>query len=186
LEAVRLNNCTATFTTSGLSAGDHSIVATYNGDNTYGRSSAALVQTVKPPTLTSSPNPSTFGEVVTFTAKVSSSTATGTVTVSDGSTTLGSLTLSNGAATFTTATLSAGTHFIVATYNCNYGNSSATLTQTVTKRTTTVTLTSSANPSITGQPVTFSATVSPLTATGSVTFRDYGPTHTDSDACQEL
>jgi hypothetical protein len=167
-----LNIGRATFTTSTLSVGSHSIVATYTGDAHYGTSSVTLIQTVQPPsiTLTSTPNPSTFGGAATFTVKLSSSTATGTVTFSDGSTTLGSVTLSSGAATFTTSALSGGTHSIVATYNGNYGNLSATLTQMVTKSTITVVLTSNPNASLFGQMVTFTATVAPLAATGTVTF----------------
>lgn len=167
-----LNNGRATFTTSNLSVGSHSIVVIYNGDDHYGTSSVTLIQTVQPPsiTFTSTPNPSTFGGAATFTVKLSSSTATGTVTFSDGSTTLGSVTLSSGAATFTTSNLSGGTHSIVATYNGNYGNLSATLTQTVTKSATTVVLTSNPKASTFGQMVTFTATVAPLAATGTVTF----------------
>jgi hypothetical protein len=42
-----VSNGIATFTTSSLSAGVHSIVATYNGDSNYGSSSAKGTQTVK-------------------------------------------------------------------------------------------------------------------------------------------
>jgi uncharacterized protein (TIGR03437 family) len=175
-----LNNGTATFTTSSLSAGNHSIVATFGG------SSATWTQTVKASTtttVTSSANPSVLGQSLIFTAAVSPSGATGTVTFFDGSTTLGSGTLNNGTATFTTSSLSAGNHSIVATYNGDntYGRSSATGTQTViVKRSTTTTVTSSANPSVPGQSVIFTASVSsltsvsisPLAPTGTVTFFD--------------
>ena len=76
-------------------------------------------------TLTSSSNPSAFGQPVTFTATVAASSPgtgspTGTVTFKDGSTTLGSgtLTTTSGvtAATFTTSTLSVGSHAITASY----------------------------------------------------------------------
>ncbi|GAA3088893.1 ice-binding family protein [Streptosporangium carneum] len=72
-------------------------------------------------TLTSSPNPSTAGQAVTFTATVSavtgSLTPTGRVLFRDGSTRLGIvLTDATGVARFTTSSLSAGTHQITAVY----------------------------------------------------------------------
>jgi hypothetical protein len=75
-------------------------------------------------TLTSSPNPSNFGQAVTFTAAVTGqqyfykTSPTGTVTFFDGTTNIGSSSL-NGSevATLTTSTLAVGTHSITATYN---------------------------------------------------------------------
>jgi len=72
--------------------------------------------------LTSSPNPSGFGQTVTFTATVRSAsfevTPTGSVTFFDGITNIGSGSLnSNAVATLNTSTLSVGTHSITATYN---------------------------------------------------------------------
>jgi hypothetical protein len=122
------------------------------------------------------PNPSTYGESVTFTATVSPAGATGTVTFMDGVTTLGSAALNaNGVATFSTAALSAGTHSITAAYNgdSSYsGSTSPALSQSVVKAGTTTTLTSSRNPSNPSQSVTFKAAVSPSTATGTVQFLD--------------
>ena len=65
----------ATLTIPMLSVGSHSITAAYGGDsNFFGSTSSALNQIVNTgltsTTLSSSPNPSTFGEVVTFTATV--------------------------------------------------------------------------------------------------------------------
>jgi uncharacterized protein (TIGR03437 family) len=168
----------ATFPTSTLSLGSHSITANYAGDNNYnGSTSATLSQTVsKPPTttiLTSSLNPSTFGQTVTFAATVSPSAATGTITFFDGGSTLGAGTLSGGKATFSTSSLSVDTHSIEATYNgdANYAASgSAILVQSVGKAPTTTTVSSSPNPAVAWQPVTFTATVSPSSATGSVGF----------------
>jgi hypothetical protein len=128
--------------------------------------------------LISSLNPSSFGQAVTFTATVSSTsgTPTGTVTFNDGSTGLGTIALSGGQAQLSTSTLAAGTHSITATYNgaSTYSSStSATLSQSV-KASTATSLTSSLNPSLSGQSVTFTAVVSPSTATGTVTFYDNG------------
>ncbi len=73
-------------------------------------------------TLTTSANPSTFGNSVTFTATVSYlarlGTPTGTVTFRDitKAKTLGSSPLVSGVATFATSTLSVGNHKITATY----------------------------------------------------------------------
>ena len=87
-------------------------------------------------TLTSSQNPSNFGQSVTFTASVTpqfGGAVTGTVTFYDGSTALKAVGLSGGVAKFTTSTLTSGAHNITATYNGsgNFDGSSASLTQTV-------------------------------------------------------
>lgn len=72
--------------------------------------------------LTSSLNPATVGQTVSFSATVtpgcgSVGAPTGTVTFSDGSNVLGSGTLVSGQASFSTSALSAGSHSITATYN---------------------------------------------------------------------
>jgi hypothetical protein len=133
----------ATFTTSSLSAGVHSITAQYTGNaNFIGSTSAPLTQTVNnsvntTTTLKSSVNPSVTGQTVTFTATVSPSSATGTVQFFDGAQSLGTLPLSGGTATFTTSSLSQGKHSITAKYlgdtNDN-PSTSAVLTQTVRRR----------------------------------------------------
>lgn len=178
-----INGGTATFSTSALAAGIHSILATYSGDSNYGGSSATRMQTVKAATTTtlaSSANPSISGQALVFTATVSPSGATGTVTFFDGTSTLGVGTLSGGKAacgtinTCSTSALGAGSHSITAKYSGdnNYGNSSGALTQAVVLNTT-VTLTSSVNPSTVGQSVMFTASVSPCCiVTGPVTFFD--------------
>jgi hypothetical protein len=71
-------------------------------------------------TLTSSPNPSTQGQLVTFTAVVGSGSGTPpdgeTVSFVKGKTVLGTGTLSGGTATFITSSLPAGTNLIQAVY----------------------------------------------------------------------
>jgi hypothetical protein len=72
--------------------------------------------------LTSSPNPSSFGQAVTFTATLTSHffklQPTGTVSFFDGTTNIGNSNLNNsGVATLTTSTLAVGTHSMTATYN---------------------------------------------------------------------
>ncbi len=175
-----LSGGVGSFSTSALAIGDHTITALYPGDATFASStSAPLTQTVNKTasttTLTSSLNPSEFGQSVTFTATVSPSAATGTVTFMEGSTTLGTGTLSGGVATFSTSALAVGGHSITAVYSgdANFsGSTSAPLTQTVNKTASTTTLTSSLNPSNAGQSVSFTATVAPTSATGTVTFMD--------------
>ncbi|WP_338821743.1 Ig-like domain repeat protein [Bradyrhizobium septentrionale] len=176
----------ATFSTTALTGGAHSITAVYAGDTNFtGSTSSALTQNVNvtssTATLTSSANPSKAGQSVTFTATVTgaSGTPTGMVTFKDGATTIGGpVPLSGGAATFSTNALSAGTHAVTAVYSGDgsyTGSTSAAVSQVVQGATTT-TLTSSLNPSPSGQPVTFTAVVTGLGGTpgGTVTFSDGG------------
>ena len=179
----------ATYSTSTLSGGSHSITAVYGGDTNYATStSGALSQTVNQAStstsVVSSLNPSTYGQSITFTATVSSNgnpitSGTGdTVTFKDGANTLGTGTLNaSGTATYSTSTLSGAAHSITAVYggDTNYVTStSGVLSQTVNQASTSTTLASSLNPSAYGQPVTFTATVSVPggTPTGTVTFKD--------------
>jgi streptogramin lyase len=142
-----------------------------------------LIQTTT--TLTSSANPSTLGQEVTFTATVTTAgqgSPNGTVTFSiDGQTQPPVLLLLvNGQqqATFTTSTLSLGNHLVNVTYD-GLGlwspSTSNTVTQVVNNNqvATTTVLASVPNPSTVGQQVTFTATVFPTgvgTPTGTVTF----------------
>jgi hypothetical protein len=129
------------FTTSTLPAGTNYIKAVYGGDANFGPSTSNVVKQVvnKATTttpLTSSLNPSNFGQSVTFTATVKpqfSGTVKGTVTFYDGTTALKTLGLNGGVAKYTTSTLTSGSHTITATYNgnINFIGSSASLTQTV-------------------------------------------------------
>lgn len=136
-----VGSTTASLSTSALPPGSLPLTAIYQGDNNFkGSSSAVLIQTIRDTTstaLASSLNPSTFGQSVTFTAMVTSSsgTPTGVVTFLDGGTTLGTGTLAGGVATLTTSTLSAGDHALSAMYegDANFASSTtaSVLTQTV-------------------------------------------------------
>jgi hypothetical protein len=193
--AVTLASGSASYSTSTLSQGSHSITAVYSGDSTYGTStSTALTQTISAGSkasttaaVTSSLNPSTVGASVTLTAAVASSTSgtiTGTVQFYDGSTAIGTpVTVASGAAQYSTTALSVGSHAITATYSgdSTYATStSLALTQTVnstTKSATTTAVNSSLNPSTVGANVTFTAIVISSTAgaiTGTVQFYDGG------------
>ena len=150
-----------------------------------------LIFTIRnPPTntaLISSPNPSVYGQPVSFTATVTS-TGLGSITgsvefVLDGSP-VDVLPLNASAqATYPISTLTAGTHTMVANYlgstTFDPSSSNPPLTQTVNRADTTVAVTSSANPSVYGQWITLTATISITapgggTPTGSVEFRDNG------------
>jgi hypothetical protein len=113
----------AKFTTSSLTVKTHTIKATYAGDANFKTSSGTVTQVVEKysttTTLSSSPNPSKFGQAVTFTANVTStgpSAPTGRVKFLDGTTTLGAATLSSGVAKLTKSKLAVGTHPITAQY----------------------------------------------------------------------
>ncbi len=181
----------ATFSTSTLGVGNHTITTVYNGDGNFKVSTAtALGQTVNQAStstrLTSSLNPSVYGQAVTFTATVTANspgagTPAGTVTFKDGTTALATGTLdASGRATFSTSSLSVGNHSITAVYggNTNYRASASTkLTQKVNAAGTASTLTSSANPSVYGLAVTLTPTATAVSpgagiSTGTVTFKD--------------
>jgi predicted small lipoprotein YifL len=137
-----LDNGSSTFTIPNPSAGSHTLNAAYAAQGNFGASSASGTLIVSKATtstgVTSSLNPSTFGALVTFTATVSPSTATGTVTFKDDRTVLGTGILSGGAAKLSTSTLSIASHSITAVYSgdTNFETStSSTLTQTVKKAT---------------------------------------------------
>jgi hypothetical protein len=115
----------------------------------------------------SSPNPSTYGTPVTFTAVVSSSagTPTGNVTFSAGSKVLGSAALSSGTVVFMTnpAQLGAGTDSITAAYGGDSSHAASTspvFLQSVNKGLSSTMLTSSPNPSSVNQTVTLTAAIS--------------------------
>lgn len=129
----------ATLNTSKLAVGTDSLTAMYAGNSNFAGSTSPVRNQVvnKASTttaLTSTPNPSKFDQNVTFTATVTPSAATGSVTFKDGTTTLGTGALAGGKARFSTTGLSKGTHSITAVYGggANYsGSTSPILTQTV-------------------------------------------------------
>jgi hypothetical protein len=134
------SNGVATLTRSNLNADLYPLIAVYSGDAAnVGSSSAVLHQVVRETTsaatLTSSPNPSTQGQAVTLTAKITSPTVTptGQVTVTAGKTLLGRAQLSGGVAKLTISSLAVGSTKVTATYygDSNISQSSASVTQTV-------------------------------------------------------
>ncbi len=93
-----------------------------------------FVLTASGTTLSSSPNPSSLNQPVTFTARVTGAAPTGTVSFFDGATQIGTAPLTGGTATFTTSSLAAGSHSMTARYSGDANNAasvSPVLTQIV-------------------------------------------------------
>ena len=179
----------ASITISALSSGIHAIRADYKGISDYDvSSSSVLTQMVTSSVsvaVSSNPNPSNFGQTVTFTATAAPSSCTGTIVFLDGnlpnSATIGSGILTGGSAALPISNLSVGSHPIRANYsgdnNCSsavsaFANTPATLVQVVVPSSAAISLTSSPNPSLSGQTVTFTACGLPVPTSGSVTFVD--------------
>ncbi len=170
---------------SALTAGIHSIIASYGGDNNYQPgTSTALMQTVQMASSTlsiaSNLDPSVYGQAVTFTIHVTpqfGGSATGGVTFYNSTTMIGTAGVSGNKATLTYSALTVGTAGIQATYSGDSnvaGSTSPVLFQIVTKASTTTAVTSSMNPAFVGQTITFTATVTSQhlgTLSGSVDFK---------------
>jgi len=146
-------------------------------------SSLSATTTPTTTTISSSLNPSIYGEAVTFTGVVTSKAGTPpngeSINFLQGQKVLGTGTLSAGKATFTISTLATGSaDNIKAQYpgDATFGSStSLAVAQVVNKASTTTTLVSSKNPSNVGQSVTFTASVAPEfsgTVTGVVAFNN--------------
>jgi hypothetical protein len=187
LKGLLLVNGAASFTTSTLSAGVHSISVVYAGDGNFKGASSAVNQTVgivaTQTALAVSPNPTLVGQPVNFTATVTApvGTPTGTFTFKDGSTVIVSgVPLAGGMGTYQTTSLSAGAHTVTAVYSGDSNFSTSTSSPVIdtvysSSPATTTTLVSSANPAAPGQSVTFTATVTTSgagTPTGTVTWWD--------------
>ncbi|TLY27510.1 MAG: Ig-like domain repeat protein, partial [Ignavibacteria bacterium] len=136
---VSLTGDSAQVSSASLSSASHTIKAVYSGDSNFKSDSTTITQVVgqTSPTVTlaSSVNPSTFGQNVTFKAKVdnASGTPTGSVTFYDGATSLGNVSLVGDSAQVSSASLSSASHTIKAVYSgdSNFKSDSATVTQVV-------------------------------------------------------
>ena len=182
-----------TLSTATLGVGEHSsITADYSGDaNFLSSNSANFAQVVNQAssttTVTSSVNPSVFGQLVTFTATVmpvapGAGEIEGSVGFFDGEQKLGAgKPVGPGVWTFTTAALAVGAHPDI---TAHFGggpqftaSGSPNFLQTVGQASTTTLTISAPNPSTFGQSVTFTATVTAVapgagTPTGTVEFFD--------------
>jgi hypothetical protein len=164
----------ATYTTSALTNGMHSITAQFvpSADTQLESSTSQIlsqdVQAAATIALISSLNPSTYGTAVTFTATITSAAAfpaTGTVTFLNNGVSVGTGTLNGNPATATLliSSLPVGTDPITVTYvgdAYNSSASSAVLSQVVDQGQTATTVTlATPNPGIAGAAETISATV---------------------------
>jgi large repetitive protein len=189
LGAVALVNAHAAFSTTTLPAGSNSITAKYSGDSAFQASQASLTEIVNAAVsltmkLTSSANPSTLGQTVTFTASFTASggNPTGTVQFFDSTTLLGTVSVVNLQAVYSTATLAAGSHAIVAKYSgdSTFQPTQTSIGQVISTLTSTVTVTASASSVTLSQAVVFTAQVGPAppagfpAQTGQVSFEDNG------------
>ncbi|HVZ50565.1 MAG TPA: Ig-like domain repeat protein [Pseudolabrys sp.] len=187
LGTVTVSGGRASFSTASLSAGSHTINASYSGDSSFAASNASpLSQRVgaspTTTTATSSPNASVFGQPVTITASLASSSAgtpVGGVVFKVAGKSLGSAVLSGGSASITTSSLEVGRHNVTVTYGGTaiFASSTATIVQTVNRGPSHTTLASSSLKVIPGQPVKLTATVAATapaagTPSGTVTFKD--------------
>jgi uncharacterized repeat protein (TIGR03803 family) len=146
LGTAALSSGSANFTVSVLPAGTAAVTAAYGGDLNFAASTSNTVKQVvntaaTTTTLTSSPNPSTYGQAVTFTATVASSAGAPpdgeTVMFKNGATVLGTAALSRGSASLTTSALPVGTTAITAVYggDLNFvGSKSKAVKQVVKKK----------------------------------------------------
>ena len=130
--------------------------------------------------ISSTPNPSTYGEWVTITIAVASASGipTGSVSLSDGSTTIGTCSLdAAGTCTVVSRQIQAGVRSLVARYAGDgtfLPSASATGTQQVLVTATSTSISTSLNPSEYGQRVDFTVRVDATTGvpTGTVTITD--------------
>jgi uncharacterized delta-60 repeat protein len=156
------------------------IVGRQNGSNQVRRflgdaDSATCIATST--TMSSSPNPSNYGQSVTLAATVtpaSAPPAQGSVQFRQGTTNLGSpVPLNNGIATHQTSSLAEGTNTLTAVFSgagLFLNSTSPPTAHTVSPRpASTTTLSSSPNPSSCGQPVTLTGTVAPASGSGTPT-----------------
>ena len=181
---VTLSNGSAAYANNSLSVGSHTITAVYTPDTgSFTASNGSTTQTVNPEstttTVTSSVNPSTFTQAVTFTAAVTQTIGTaiptGTVQFSvDGVNVGGPVTLSGGVVTYTTSLLAVGLHTVTAVYtpsSANFTGSSGSIGQRVgAVASSTTTLTVSPTTVMYGNTATLTAVVTPSFATGTVSF----------------
>jgi autotransporter-associated beta strand protein len=172
---------------SNLSVNSHTVTAVYNGDSNYQASpvSNTVNQVVNPAgslTISSSLDPSVFGQSVTFTAIVPPGT-TGTIIFAVDGVQQGSpVTIAANQAQFATTSLAVGNRDISATYtpgNAIIVPGTVHGLQIVNKSPTATTVTSSAMSVQAGQSVTFTAAVAAIAPgtgipTGLVTFFDGG------------
>jgi autotransporter-associated beta strand protein len=140
-QVLPLSGGQASYVVTALARGSHQVKVVYGGDGTnLNGSSGTMTQVVgyvTTTTVTSSLNPCTAGQQVTYTATVAyfngAGAVTGTVNFYDGSTLIGTGTVSNGVATLAATLQTVGTHTIQASYlgDANFAASGNVMFETV-------------------------------------------------------
>ena len=178
-----LVNGVATFATTALTTGTHTIKASYGGDGNYQAGSASIAQGIDAAATTTAlvvtPAPAVFGQNVKLTATVTGATG-GTVTFKEGGVTIGSAVLDAArTAVVQKDDLAVGSHALSASFvaDADHLASTGNTELLVNKADSAIALSSSSNPAATGAQVTFTATVSAVapgagTPSGTVTFRE--------------
>ena len=180
---VALSGGTASLVRADLSSTSHTISARYVPTSNYNASSGTLTggvtvaRATTSGTLTRTPNTTTFGQQVSFTAQFTSpgGTPDGSVVFSIDGVAQSPITLSGGSATLPLSNLSVGNHTVTAAYagSTNFAPGTATLAggHTVTVIPTTTTVTGPGAISF-GQSAVITATIDAggTTPTGTVVF----------------
>lgn len=181
----------ATFVTSNLTAGSHSIQAVYSGDaSNSGASSPVLTQVVSNAqnpttvTFTAGQNPTSPGFQNTYLVQVTSTaggTPTGTVQLLDNSNLLATGTLVSGSAQIQVALNSTGTHPLTAVYSgdASFAGSTSSVLNEVVKLSSSGTISVDINPVTAGSTATFTVTIYQSGPTGTVQLLEY-PTPSSS------
>jgi hypothetical protein len=168
---VPVSGAQASFTTSSLALGSHTINASYSGDSQYPASGASFGQVVNRLFTVLLLSSSVTGQGVTLTAQMGPPPPaglpgpTGQVTFSEGANQLGAVFVSNAVGVLQLATLSAGTHQITAVYSGDADWSSARGTTTVTVTVPALTILTASLPPGTA---TVAYTAPPMSASGGV------------------
>ncbi len=179
-------NGDATFTTSSLSIGTHTITVNYPGDSVHEKGSQTYSEVVLPPTqiqvASSTPgNTAVYGTNVTFTATFTGENGgpipTGTITFTANNQTYTEPINGAGSASVSISNLPVGTDPVTASYTGDTNNpaSSASLNEVITAIQTSLQVMASNTAPTYGSDVILTATISPTptgTGTESVTFYD--------------
>ena len=159
------------------SVGSHVLTAVFTPTGCFaGSSSASHTQVVNRAASSvavgADINPSLWAQAVTFTATITPSSATGTVTFRDSIATLGVVPVAGGVAQIVRSNLPVGLHTqITATYNgdaCFATSVSAAPAQRVNRAACAVSATTDINPAQFGQKIFLTATTTPSGPTGSI------------------
>jgi hypothetical protein len=179
----------ATYTSTTLAPGTHSLTAVYSGDSTYpaGNAAQSLVVNGLTAIVKVTPSPASITTATSLQVIVavsgSGATPTGTVTLSSGGYNSSAVTLTSGSATITIPVnnLSAGSDTLTVNYSgdANYNSASGTAQETVTlplQATITVNPAASTVVSTNSLSVTVTVSGSGATPTGTITLSGGGYT----------